>query len=414
MTHRITIVFGRISLGLLFFAAVLFCALLVMGTPNIAYRPNSIECIADDATACERNYIKEWDNRWIGFVELTDAGKYQHLPMMQQVLARLGDEAKDKDVLIVTYVHGWRHNAHGADENVAEFEALVAKMADDEASRPPAERRKVIGVYVGWRGSSVDRAPFWIPTFWSRKAVAEDIGHSVTAIFATINKEWVNANRICRPNSAGRRGNTRMLTIGHSFGGLIVARSSLPLMINAVHSEALDPLEALGDMVVLINPAIEASAFLGLRSQLHEFPKTATRNPALVVVTSDADWATRFAFPFGRIFTVWDRSVPSWEEWGLMLRTIGHVDQFITHKLSSDKGQLKFEDKTSTSDWLPKNPVYRRATTPFWFVKTDGSVVKSHSDFSVELREFTGELFAKIAKDAANDPRQCIDRNSFN
>ena len=93
----------------------------------------------------------------------------------------------------------------------------------------------------------------------------------------------------------------------------------------ADHAAAKSCLEAFGDLVVLINPAVEFLHSLALRSQLHEFPDTTTKHPSSIVVTSSADWATRLAFPLGRIFTVWDRSLRNGEEWGLLLRTIGHI-----------------------------------------------------------------------------------------
>ena len=193
-----------------------------------ALRTNLAECRPTDTDKCATNVIKEWDNdRWLGFIELTDAGNYHDLERMQQVLKRLGDDAHERDLLIVTYVHGWGHNAEEGDDNVrTAFEALLKDMANIEASRAPSERRQVVGIYMGWRGSLVNLTPFWIPTFWSRKAVAEDIGHAAAAVFATINKVWLEANSECRSDK--RRANTRMLTIGHSFGGLLLRARSCP------------------------------------------------------------------------------------------------------------------------------------------------------------------------------------------
>ena len=66
---------------------------------------------------------------------------------------------------------------------------------------------------------------------------------------------------------------------------------------------------------------------------------------------------------------------------------------------------------TAGSDRFRKELKYRRSETPFWFVKTDGSIVNGYSDFSDHLKGFMSERFAGVAKDLSDDPRPCIKRD---
>lgn len=404
-----------LSLFLLFGAAGAIIAFLFGRQPNAPFRESLEECDANSEN-CSKAMIKKWTDRWLGIVEINDAGEFHDVFSATEILSRIGRRARESNALIVTYVHGWNHNAKDNNGNFVAFEELLKDLAIKESARGENARR-VVGLYVGWRGSSIGAPLLWLSTFWSRKAVAEDIGHSVVALFATLNEIWVEAGKRCR--SGGVASDTRMLTIGHSFGGLIAARAALPMLIKGVAEARGKPsgFHGLGDLVVLINPAVEASAFLGLRSQMWEYPSTRTKHPKLVVITSDADWATKFAFPAGRLLTVWDRSLPEWDHWWLMLKSIGHVDRFKTHDLTaasagaSGKGVRKIAemallaDRTSETDWL--RPGYKFSDTPFWLVKTDNSIVKHHSDFSYALRTFTEVLFTEIVQDAAASRQSC-------
>jgi len=60
-----------------------------------------------------------------------------------------------------------------------------------------------------------------------------------------------------------------------------------------------------GDLVVVVNPAIEAMRYKPIRELMQNrwSPSgfAANQNPVFVEVTRDADWATSIAFPAGRL-----------------------------------------------------------------------------------------------------------------
>ncbi len=92
----------------------------------------------------------------LGFVEFDEQG----LPFDPAQQTRLFDElyrqtSLHRDVVIVTFVHGWHHSAEDSDGNVGDFRTLLGTLAKAERLRPPGKQRVVFGLYVGWRGENV-------------------------------------------------------------------------------------------------------------------------------------------------------------------------------------------------------------------------------------------------------------------
>ena len=81
---------------------------------------------------------------------------------------------------MVTFVHGWKHNAAGDDANVQMFHHVLRELGtmEDMLSKkqhhPPM---RVVGLYIGWHGLSADIEPFKELSFWDRKNTAEVVGH---------------------------------------------------------------------------------------------------------------------------------------------------------------------------------------------------------------------------------------------
>lgn len=162
-----------------------------------------------------------------------------------------------------------------------------------------------------------------------------------------------------------------MLTIGHSFGGLIVytalaqywtdraaasfIRSRYFAGADATDhaSEKQDPreLSSYGDLVVVVNPAYEAMRYEPVRQLLDQTQTGAMperfaprQSPILVQITSvgdtpfDGDWATGLAFPIGRRFNTFTqptRTDPATgdDERDLIEQAVGHYTPFWTHDL---------------------------------------------------------------------------------
>jgi hypothetical protein len=262
---------------------------------------------------------------------------------------------------VVTYVHGWNHNADCCNENVECFRRSLSilseqlnRESDQQAfSGDRSKRVSVVGLYVGWRGRTLP----WklnLATFWSRKSAAERVGSGDLRNFlhqlARLHDEYTL-----------REGPFfGLVTIGHSFGGQAVFRatsqllehqlveagpSSLPRTdvgqmetrlsgrgVPATGDEAA-LITGLGDLVVLVNPAVEAAAFEPMRKLAASIDfDPALQNPSLVVFSAEHDVPRNYLFPVGRtlgtLFTSRRRG-----QWTLDRRAFGVYSGQQTHTL---------------------------------------------------------------------------------
>jgi hypothetical protein len=74
------------------------------------------------------------------------------------LFSRIEQEAGYQDLSIIIFVHGWKHNDAPTDTNVLAFHRFLQQMAEMELQRAPTywPARKVVGIYIGWRGLSFD------------------------------------------------------------------------------------------------------------------------------------------------------------------------------------------------------------------------------------------------------------------
>ena len=94
----------------------------------------------------------------LGFIEFDDQGQLWDRKQMSEVVGKLAGEAGTKEVLMVVFVHGWKHSAAPGDGNIETFRQVLAQLSDSEtqfAKLTGAPAREVAGVYLGWRGGSV-------------------------------------------------------------------------------------------------------------------------------------------------------------------------------------------------------------------------------------------------------------------
>ena len=185
---------------------------------------------------------------------------------------------------VIVFIHGWRHDARIGDGNVADLRLYAAHAARFIAQRCPVEPRfcdmKVTAIYVGWRGARVDEAGLKTAfgdvvggalgnlsagvTLFDRKPVAETIAPA--AVSAIQSLEGVLA---APPGSSGPARNM-MTVVGHSLGGDMLATGLKDDLIKAVRrhkaGDMLPPV--LGDLVVLVNPAAEATKWTAIQREV--------------------------------------------------------------------------------------------------------------------------------------------------
>jgi len=332
---------------------------------------------AEAPVACSRTFAEINDSgraegtfRYtLYFIEFDDQGwtfpaAHDGRSEMDRVLAALRDRlgkahdavkdgcvSGDGKVNLILYVHGWKHDASANGSNVMSFRQLLREVAVAECNGA-GYKREVVGIYVGWRGRSLDLPePLIDMSFWDRKSTAIDVAQgSVRELFARLdaivdgaNGEWLAHAKVGAATVQSKP--VRMLFIGHSFGGhiLLTALGGSIIRNLAAYDEHLDGkerdgcigprLQRDGDMVVVVNPAIEASRFEPLFAIARNWRYRCYRAPMFVSVTSKADKATKIAFPIGRLLSTLFESYTSESEKQADRRSLGHDRSFITHEL---------------------------------------------------------------------------------
>lgn len=427
------------------FAAATLCLVIAIGAcaPYIPYRTQNTLCHTNEAD-CSKATL-QWHagtstspgDYFLGFVEFNDQGDLWQRQGMDAVINHLNTEAAARDLLIVVFVHGWHHSAEEGDGNINTFRTVLANVAVAEAASGRTAR-EVAGVYVGWRGDSLALGPINNVTFWDRKNTAEKVGHGeVTELLSRIelikrtqdskardaafeaksksdagSKQSTEENRCGKLIAAGQdvTSQTKLVVIGHSFGGLVVQTSIGQILEDrAIRTKGGDygcqlDVEGFGNLVVLINPAFEAQRYSGLHdiaSHRTWFPPQ--QLPVEVILTSKADDATGVLFPLGRrINTVFERD--GWDKKNLT--AVGHYQPYITHELYKAE-PAQPDTRPLMKAWAAGGQPSKRLTiagltlertqlgdrNPYMNVSVNGDLIKNHNDIGEpQIIEFLKQM----------------------
>ncbi|HGM6069041.1 TPA: alpha/beta hydrolase [Stenotrophomonas maltophilia] len=157
--------------------------------PDVAYWPEH-EAVRLDAPARSERMV----------IEIDDAGRFHWPGQFDRLQHWLAEEPAELPVVV--FINGWHHNASPNDSNFTDFDQFLAKV-EARAGTP------VRGLYVGWRGDSIDTPLTWEPsdflTVWDRKCASVTVGEGGLAQVVTMLREQ-------HPERA-------VYMIGHSFGG---------------------------------------------------------------------------------------------------------------------------------------------------------------------------------------------------
>jgi pimeloyl-ACP methyl ester carboxylesterase len=277
----------------------------------------------------------------MNFVEIDEQGMLAKRAQAEAAIANASAHEGDGSYVVV-FVHGWHHNASSADGNVQGFYDALALASRWNKSR------KIKGIYIGWRGDSLPVPGLRYLTFWDRKNTSDEVGRGGLLEFLL---------RLERGVKNGSNGRNRLLLVGHSFGASVtfnaLAHTYLQRFLDGAHSQENKPrFRGYGDLVVLINPAIEAMRYMPFRSAIEYYGQRTTpprvdflheTRPALVILSSRGDVATRIAFPAARFVSTAleahsrisaEQGVTPdgpFSEWNLDRDTVGNFAGFQTH-----------------------------------------------------------------------------------
>ncbi|CAI9007623.1 AB hydrolase-1 domain-containing protein [Pseudomonas chlororaphis] len=427
---------------------VIMLALVILSgcTFHKQWRGESQVCVIDKSKdgggKCQGAQLQTFKGQGeytVGYVEFSDQGELFSREQMNNVLSALQDKAGRNDVLMMVFAHGWNHRAKEGDGNINTFRKVLESASiteRDDAIREKRTRREVFGVYIGWRGLSLKIPVLEYLTFWDRKNTAAKVGAGdVTELLSRIElvkrtRDAIKARGVAELLIASCKGNknnscttdlskvemaksdTRLVVIGHSFGGLVVQSAIDRILIDrAIRTGGADSgyqgnIEGFGNLVVLINPAFEAQRFNSIFN-LQKDRETYFNDqlPVELVVTSRRDYATKLAFPVGRAFS----NAFEKKGWSAKnLEAVGHYDSFVTHVLSMPSAELRkspqYEEcstkpETIAQSWfsgdrkgnrhifggliLERNQLSERS--PFLNVNVSGDLITGHNDMDEEL-----------------------------
>lgn len=321
--------------------SVFFCALLLLGcAANKTYRNDLVAtCSIGDNDCFASLELSENDMDdsavAIAFVEINDQGLLRERGQLDRVRELIIKRGRHGNQAVMLFIHGWHHNARPDNGNVKTFRKLLQLYSSQYPSIA------VTGVYVGWRGDSWLLPSF--VSFWDRKDVSIEVGHgALVDVLSAVEKASIDTK-------------SRMVSIGHSFGGSALFNATRSILLTRLESPPLAlehekfPMHAaVGDLIVIVNPAFEAMQYWPLYSatldRISKIKPELDRGPRMLILQGQKDWATRYAFPAGRSLTVpFEAHVGDSDsmddgsnipEWRLDLFAIGHFKELNTHDLS--------------------------------------------------------------------------------
>jgi hypothetical protein len=433
----------NISLTILVIVACGVVLFAVGCTSNKPFRTNFTPCNPTQAGAdCTNAVIESTPDYKLGFVEFDDQGWFWDTNQVKAVEQMIRTEAginqtnNAQGIVIVLFVHGWKNNAAYDNDNVEMFRNILKQLGTAETIQTNHPTRKVVGIYAGWRGLSAMLEPFKELSFWERKNTAHKVGGygAMTELLVDLETLQQAGNDSLAANAP----RTELIIVGHSFGGAAVY-SAISEIVTERFVDTVkhgEPLKPLGDQVILLNPAFEASRLYSLNQMaisIGQYPTN--QRPALSIFTSKGDWATHYAFPIGRFFSTMFEKNRDDQQKHANRDAVGWFTPFVTHdlvyntnaealasgnstfNLTTKKHELHAPDKlqssinnvhTQRAKWHPNNvtaatyyfddsilkPRWNyRPGDPFLIVSVDKKIMKDHDDITNPvLINFLGEF----------------------
>jgi hypothetical protein len=368
-------------------------------------------------------------------MQIDDYGQFWDPGVSDRALDEIRAAASRTNTIVLLYIHGWHHNAHARDRDLASFADSVAKIREKLDDRGGGIYRRsrvsltgdgeveIFGIYVGWRGKSLPM-PLDYLTFWDRKIAAERVGQGDLKEFL------VRLNALYQQRLAAR-GDTKtpfmgMISFGHSFGGQVLFQS----VAGEIERELVDAtanagmrngkfrlnrtIEGFGTMTVLVNPALEASQYEKISTLGRKIDFDSRQTPVLLVISSATDVARQVLFPLGRRVSGIFRARPRDEQKQLRIEALGEYEPQRTHgvELTKEQGpafrpenyadnpcEILAFDLTNIPAVggvrLTPNAANKDPFNPFLVAYASGEVVIKHSGiFEKTLRNFLNDYVA--------------------
>jgi hypothetical protein len=282
--------------------------------------------------------------------EKTPTGRPTQLNAVRELIRRAKVEDPMGQPLILTFIHGWKHNSSDGGKKSGADDSNVIGLAStlNELAANQYQGHVVIGIYISWRGGLI--SPYWPVaqqfTYWNREATAIRVGNtSLTEALIEIS-DAAHAGVKCDPgdacpsnpacsraqamtlseqsSAADQSCSPILLFVGHSFGALVMERAISQAMVtrlerqyseeearrNAVQANAMaaaapaadTPIEfvPLANLIIFVNSAAAATESKQMMDYLASSKFTygpaggtpRKDQPLFLSVTSESDSAT--------------------------------------------------------------------------------------------------------------------------
>ena len=295
----------------------------------------------------------------LAFVEFDEHGDFWDRDQLRDASRAIKATAHEADarngnILLLEYVHGWHNNAQDHDPNrdVESFRLLLKTLARSPYIKE--QRYCIFGAYIGWRGEMFREdshnpltKPLWLPhtlSFYPEKHIGSTVGSmpmATEAIFWLVHE--------VRHNSAG----AHTVLIGHSFGAMVLENAIAQGIASSVAGTTSSTIFAPADLVLLINSANDSMRAKGLEEMFSRMgpsaPSVNKDRPLIVSVTSDGDWPNMRFFPIGtglanlfrgfRSYTMFNKQKlsPPENQRSFVTRTPEHNPYLRSHNMTVDE-----------------------------------------------------------------------------
>lgn len=334
----------------------------------------------------------------LAIVEFDDEGRCYDRGQMRGIADRFDAlRQQEVDVIVLVFVHGWKHNARSDDDNLSQFRTLLAQtVAYEKAIKgDQADARTVLGIFVGWRGLSEFGLGDAVAdlTFWNRQAAGQRVAvGSIRELFGRI--------RHYRNHRRDAKGAPLFAIAGHSFGGMIVFSALAQSLIEAASVSDGHVVPGFADLVLLVNPAIEAARYLPIYDLLTApgvRPRTTKQLPLFICAQAENDQPVGTFFPLGNTSHRIEQATIGDLEKRCVTHAIGFIDEFKTHSISGPTGTDPFV--------LAPGDVHQE--NPFWVVHATKEVIDGHGGIWQEpFQDFLASIvFQHIQITAPPDAR---------
>lgn len=354
-------------------------------------------------------------------LQIDDNGRFWDPDVAERALAEITKASTETNSVVTLFIHGWHHNAQPGDRDVERFadalDQLKVTLVQDEpdgqnmfrASRLALtgdSRLRIIGLYVGWRGRALP-GPLDYLTVWNRHNAAKRVGRGELRSFVEkLNTLYIDSNS----STSGRPQFMGLISSGHSFGGQVLFSATRDLIEAELElrkegaEDDRSPLQGFGDLVVLLNPAMDAAQYDHIHSLARNLNHLYSQLPLLLVLSAPNDRARQYLFIGKQLLVLPFRMFSRSKEHSL--KALGFQEQHTTHELAiAPDATGHFDPSTYVRDPqlvidfdLTNVPsiggvklvpaAAHRAFNPMIVANVSLKVINGHSGFEALLYEF--------------------------